>query len=158
VPLSLLWRRLGVLASHPRGAAVVALAVCFVWSTSFVVTKQLYRYGIGPLTLTGVRFGLAAVVLLPLWLRHHRGAARRSGVAVPVRAVILLGAAGYALNPAGYNGGFASLDASWVGVLLGVNNNLPAARATELARTTASALPQGSPTLAVTERIRRHRS
>jgi drug/metabolite transporter (DMT)-like permease len=39
-------------------------------------------------------------------------------------ALVALGLAGYAVNPVGYNLGLTVLDASWVGVLLGVNNSL----------------------------------
>jgi drug/metabolite transporter (DMT)-like permease len=107
-------------------AALQALLVCFVWSTSFIITKYLYGQGIGPVTLTGLRFALAGLVLLPVWVRRrrtvHTGKPADSKVAA--RLLILLGLAGYAINPLGYNIGLTVLDASWVAVLLGVNNSL----------------------------------
>ncbi|MFG1942150.1 DMT family transporter [Nonomuraea sp. NPDC048826] len=103
-------------------ATVQAVAVCFVWSISFLITKRLYEYGVGPLTLTGLRFGLAAAVLAPLWwFRSRRGGVRRR---LRPRVVIALGIAGYAVNPAGYHLALAMADASWVGVLLAVGNTL----------------------------------
>jgi drug/metabolite transporter (DMT)-like permease len=105
-------------------ATVQAVAVCFVWSTSFLITKRLYEYDVGPLTLTGLRFGLAAATLAPLWWRRRRGAIARgdAGRRLRLRVVIPLGIAGYAVNPAGYHIALAMSDASWVGVLLAVGN------------------------------------
>lgn len=111
---------------RPRAfAALQALLVCFVWSTSFIITKQLYRDGIGPVTLTGLRYALAGLALLPLWLWR-----RRTGSASPrpprPRPWLLaaLGLAGYAVNPLGYTLALAVLPASLVGVVLGVNNTV----------------------------------
>jgi drug/metabolite transporter (DMT)-like permease len=106
-------------------AALQALLVCFVWSTSFVITKQLYRDGIGPVTLTGLRYALAGLALLPLWLWR-----RRTSPDPPRRPrlrpwlLVALGLAGYAVNPLGYTIALAVLPASFVGVVLGVNNTL----------------------------------
>jgi drug/metabolite transporter (DMT)-like permease len=106
-------------------AALQALAVCFIWSTSFIITKHLYREGIGPLTLTGLRYTLASLALLPLWLWHRRQRSPDAPRQRPrLRVLIALGLAGYAINPLGYTIGLTVLPASWVGVVLGVNNTL----------------------------------
>jgi drug/metabolite transporter (DMT)-like permease len=47
-----------------------------------------------------------------------------AGPKVAARLLIVLGLAGYAINPLGYNLGLTVLDVSWVAVLLGVNNSL----------------------------------
>ncbi|MEM7032426.1 MAG: DMT family transporter [Chloroflexota bacterium] len=53
----------------PHGLAVLqALFVTFLWSTSWVLIK----IGLGeipPITFAGLRYGLAAIILLPLFLR-----------------------------------------------------------------------------------------
>lgn len=98
-------------------AALQALVVCFFWSTSFIITKHLYGEGLGPVTLTGLRYALAGLALLPLW--RWRG--QRTGRPV---TLVALGLSGYAVNPLGYTIALAFLPASWVGVVLGVNNTL----------------------------------
>jgi drug/metabolite transporter (DMT)-like permease len=108
-------------------AALQALMVCFLWSTSFIITKRLYRDGIGPLTLTGLRYGLAGLALLPLWAWRRRTSPSRPRPRPPHPRLWILGAlglAGYAINPLGYTIGLTVLPASWVGVVLGVNNTL----------------------------------
>lgn len=105
-------------------AALQAFLVCFVWSTSFIITKQLYREGIGPVTLTGLRYTLAGLALFPLWWTRRR----RMPLDTPRRprpwVLAALGLAGYAVNPLGYTIALAVLPANLVGVVLGVNNTL----------------------------------
>lgn len=106
-------------------AALQALVVCFVWSTSFIITKQLYRDGIGPVTLTGLRYTLAGLALLPLWLwRRRRTCPDPRPPRLRLRVLAGLGLAGYAVNPLGYTIALGVMPASWVGVVLGVNNTL----------------------------------
>ncbi|TDC77635.1 DMT family transporter [Actinomadura sp. 7K507] len=107
-------------------AALQALVVCFVWSTSFIVTKYLYGEGIGPVTLTGLRYALASLVLLPLWWwrRHRTSPDSPQRPRLRLWTLIGLGLAGYAINPLGYTIGLTVLPAGWVGVVLGVNNTL----------------------------------
>lgn len=112
-------------ALSPRSAAAVqALAVCFVWSTSFVVTKQLYVHDIGPLTLSGLRYGIAALALLPVVLLHRAARAGPAPGGFPIRVAVVLGVLGYGLNPIGQHIGLDRLDASAVVVLLAVGNSL----------------------------------
>jgi drug/metabolite transporter (DMT)-like permease len=116
---------MAVVARARAFAALQALMVCFVWSTSFIVTKWLYRDGVGPLTLTGLRYGLAALALLPLWALRRRTSSSRLRTSRPRLWMLgFLGLAGYAINPLGYTIGLTVLPASWVGVVLGVNNTL----------------------------------
>lgn len=110
-----------VLFSSRSVAICQALLVCFVWSTSFVITKELFGYQIGPLTLTGLRYGLAALVLAPLAtaVRTSHG---DSGGERRWLFPVLLGVAGYGLNPAGQNVALSLLSAGQVAVLLTVGN------------------------------------
>jgi drug/metabolite transporter (DMT)-like permease len=102
-----------------------AFLVTFIWSTSFVITKWVYALGVEPLTLSGLRYGLAVLLLAPLWWSRRRcpGAPARSR-RVPGWLPLLLGLAGYAVNTGGYNVGLFYLDATQVGLLLGLNNTL----------------------------------
>lgn len=45
-------------------AILTALFVTFLWSTSYILNKWAFAEGIGPLTLAGLRYGVAAVSLL----------------------------------------------------------------------------------------------
>jgi drug/metabolite transporter (DMT)-like permease len=121
--------RTTVSATHDSSRRLVAVAqallVTFIWSTSFVITKWVYALGVQPLTLSGLRYGLAVILLAPLW----RSRCRRSLADVrrrpfPLWLPLLLGLAGYAVNVGGYNLGLFYLDATQVGLLLGVNNTL----------------------------------
>lgn len=48
----------------PRWIAVsLALFVTFLWSTSYILNRWAFAEGIGPLTLAGLRYGLAALTL-----------------------------------------------------------------------------------------------
>lgn len=112
--------------SHPRPvAALQALVVCFIWSTSFIITKRLYDDGIGPVSLTGIRYTLAGLALAPVWMwRRHACPGRRRPAGLGWWVLVAVGVAGYAVNPLGYNLALAALPASWVGVALGANNTL----------------------------------
>jgi drug/metabolite transporter (DMT)-like permease len=101
-----------------------ALLVTFIWSTSFVVTKWIYALGVQPLTLSGLRYGLAVLLLAPLWWNRRPRAVTTSQPRLPLWLPLLLGLAGYAVNAGGYNIGLFYLDASQVGLLLGMNNTL----------------------------------
>ncbi|HEY7599272.1 MAG TPA: DMT family transporter [Candidatus Limnocylindrales bacterium] len=76
-----------------------AVLVTFLWSTSWVlITVGLERYALPPLTFAGLRYVLAAMVLLPLALP----ALRRLGVerlrAAPLGRLALLGVILYAVT------------------------------------------------------------
>jgi drug/metabolite transporter (DMT)-like permease len=115
------------MVQSPRSAAAAqALLVVFIWSTSFVLTKWAFRYGFRPLTLSGIRFGLAALVLTPLALsRARRPSAELAGRQARAWWVpVALGLAGYAVNTGGYNVGLYSLAPAEVALLLGLNNTV----------------------------------
>jgi drug/metabolite transporter (DMT)-like permease len=110
----------------PRSlAAVQALVVVFIWSTSFILAKWAFRYGFRPLTLSGIRFGLGALLLTPVAMRRSPVSQAEVGVRLrPLATPIALGLAGYALNTGGYNVGLFYAPPAEVALLLGVNNTL----------------------------------
>lgn len=59
----------------PRwGAVLLALFVTFLWSTSYILNKWAFAEGIGPMTLAGFRYALAALTLglVRLWLNRRQ--------------------------------------------------------------------------------------
>lgn len=115
---------------------MLALLVTFLWSTSFIITKWVYAAGVGPLTLSGLRYSLAALVLFPFWWLERR----RAGVSAPAAAPapepgatrwgipwfipLLLGLTGYTLTQGGQNIGLYYPNATQVSLILGIHNNL----------------------------------
>lgn len=71
-------------AGRQHAAAVLqALLVTFLWSTSWILVKiGLDDLGLRPLSFAGLRYVLAAAILLPFGIRAMR-AARASGVPSP---------------------------------------------------------------------------
>lgn len=72
----------------PRWIAVaLALFVTFLWSTSYILNKWAFAEGIGPLTLAGARYALAALTLLlvrgAIRLQPPRGPAAAGGGSPP---------------------------------------------------------------------------
>lgn len=70
-------------------AILTALFVTFLWSTSYILNKWAFATGIGPLTLAGLRYGVAPISLLAI---QRRGA---GGDRPPLLHLIGLGLAGY---------------------------------------------------------------
>lgn len=70
-------------------AILTALFVTFLWSTSYILNKWAFATGVGPLTLAGLRYGVAA---LSLTVIQRKGA---RGQRPPLRHLIGLGLAGY---------------------------------------------------------------
>lgn len=111
-------------------AGAQALLVTFLWSTSFVITKWVYAEGMGPLTLGGLRYGLAALVLAGVWRWQRRrmagaGAAGAAGApGLPWWLPPALGLAGYTLTQGGQHLGLFVLAPTQVSLILGVHNTL----------------------------------
>ncbi|HLO02447.1 MAG TPA: DMT family transporter [Symbiobacteriaceae bacterium] len=70
-------------------AILTALFVTFLWSTSYILNRWAFNTGIGPLTLAGLRYGVAALSLLAI---QRKGT---GGQRPPLRHLIGLGVAGY---------------------------------------------------------------
>ena len=88
-------------ANHLRSAHLTAilqaLFVTFLWSTSWVLIK-IGLDDIPPLTFAGLRYTLASLCLLPLFLRSHGIISLRNLNRVTWRRLIVLGLVYYALN------------------------------------------------------------
>jgi len=96
---------------------VVALFVTFLWSTSWVLIKIGLR-DISPTSFAGLRYSLAAALVLPLAFRpHHRQSLRRL-TAANWRELIGLGILLYALTQGAVFLGLAHLPAVTVNLLL----------------------------------------
>jgi len=78
-------------------AVLTALAVTFLWSTSFILIKKGLEE-IPPLTFAGLRYLLASAVLLPLVCRKSRRRELRSLSRRRLLSLILLGVIFYALT------------------------------------------------------------
>jgi drug/metabolite transporter (DMT)-like permease len=113
------------MVQSPRSqAALQALLVVFIWSTSFILAKWAFRYGFRPLTLSGVRFALAALLLTPLGLCARRRSSLVERGSPGLGIGLALGLAGYAVNTGGYNFGLFYLIPAEVALLLALNNTL----------------------------------
>lgn len=78
----------------PRLTAVLtALFVTFLWSTSYIMNKWAFAEGIHPFTLAGLRYAIAALVLLAVRLGPGRPAQGEGRL--PWWQYGLLGVAGY---------------------------------------------------------------
>jgi drug/metabolite transporter (DMT)-like permease len=100
----------GLVRDH-RVAVAQAAFVTFLWSTSWVLIKiGLEDYDLPPLTFAGLRYLLAALILLPLALPGLRAAGRATDGTARRRAiggVIVLGVVLYAITQGAQ---FAALD------------------------------------------------
>lgn len=103
-------------------AVSLALFVTFLWSTSYILNKWAFAEGIGPLTLAGLRYGLAALTLGPVWLARRRGGA--GGQGLPWRIYVGLGVAGYLVAQGCQYVGQFYLTPTQASMILSVGNTL----------------------------------
>ncbi len=75
-----------------RKAVLLAILTTVLWSGSYILNKEAFREGIGPLTLSGLRYLLASALLFLPGI----GRGQREKQTLPIRKVILLGILGYA--------------------------------------------------------------
>ncbi|NJD29836.1 MAG: hypothetical protein FIA92_16280 [Chloroflexi bacterium] len=109
-------------ADHARlVAAGQTLFVTFLWATSWVLIKiGLDDLDLQPVSFAGLRYALAALLLLPFGWRAVR-AARREGAGIDrplVGRVLLLGVVFYALAQGSQFAALAVLPAATVGLVL----------------------------------------
>ena len=99
------------LLSGHRAAVAQAALVTFLWSTSWVLIKVgLDDLDLPPLTFAGLRYLLAALILLPLALPGLRAARGHSGAPGRRRALVGVLALGVVLYAVTQGAQFAALD------------------------------------------------
>lgn len=76
-----------------RKALAMAVVTTLLWSGSYILNKLAFQGGIGPLTLSGLRYLIASLFLFGLGFRKKQTAAH----ALPLYTVVLLGVLGYAV-------------------------------------------------------------
>ncbi|MDD4081284.1 MAG: DMT family transporter [Eubacteriales bacterium] len=76
-----------------RKSLLLAILTTVLWSGSYIMNKLAFREGIGPLTLSGLRYLLASGILFLPSLCKGRGGQKQGP---PLKAVLLLGILGYA--------------------------------------------------------------
>lgn len=74
-------------------AVGAGILVTFLWATSYILNKLAFAEGLGPFTLAGLRYAVAALTLLLLRLPGQRRPP--AAPALPFRQVLLLGVTGY---------------------------------------------------------------
>lgn len=76
-----------------RKALVMAVITTFLWSGSYILNKFAFQDGIGPLTLSGLRYLIASLLLFGL----GAGKKKKQGTALSPWLILLLGLLMYAL-------------------------------------------------------------
>jgi drug/metabolite transporter (DMT)-like permease len=76
-----------------RKALLMAVVTTFLWAGSYILNKLAFQGGIGPLTLSGLRYLVASLILLAV----HRGTAKKQARPLAPRIIIVLGILGYAV-------------------------------------------------------------
>ncbi len=76
-----------------RKALVMAVVTTLLWSGSYILNKLAFQGGIGPLTLSGLRYLLASLFLFCLGSRKKT----EPGQKLPLYLLIVLGVLGYAV-------------------------------------------------------------
>ena len=76
-----------------RKALLMAVVTTFLWAGSYILNKLAFQDGIGPLTLSGLRYLLASLILFGI----HRGKAKKQARPLAPRIIIILGILGYAV-------------------------------------------------------------
>lgn len=112
-------------------AALAGLFVAFLWSTSYILMKWAYALELKPLTLGGIRFGLATLILLPLWILKAKRRFKTGNLIegatilkIPLWLPMVLGFAGYTVTVGGQNIGLYFLKAHQVTLVLAVHNTI----------------------------------
>ncbi|MGH2451223.1 MAG: EamA family transporter, partial [Candidatus Limnocylindria bacterium] len=103
-------------ASKRETALAQAIVVTFLWSTSWVLIKVGLRdEGLDPLSFAGLRYALAAAILLPLaWPGLRRARPDRAALG----RVLVLGVLFYAVTQGAQFGALALLPAAAVSLTL----------------------------------------
>ena len=103
-----------------RKALFMAVTTTVLWSGSYILNKLAFQGGIGPLTLSGMRYLIAALLLLGLGGRKKR----EDGEALPFPMIALLGLLGYAAAQGLQYVGQSTLTPTQSSLSLSVGNTL----------------------------------
>ena len=76
-----------------RKALLMAVMTTFLWSGSYILNKFAFQDGIGPLTLSGLRYLIASLLLLGL----GAGKKKKANSRISLKLILLLGLLGYAV-------------------------------------------------------------
>ena len=99
-------------------AIIEGILVAAIWASSFVFIKMGLMY-MGPLTLAGLRYSLAALVLLP-WLVKYRAEVASLPRSMWLR-LALLGLCAYTIGNGAFNWGLRYLPATMMSFLMSFN-------------------------------------
>lgn len=81
-----------------RKATLAAIVTTVLWSGSYIVNKFAFAAGIGPLTLSGIRYTLAALTLLALLRGNARGETASGAAALSWRKAAGIGCVTYVVG------------------------------------------------------------
>ncbi|MBN1778571.1 MAG: DMT family transporter [Clostridiales bacterium] len=76
-----------------RKALIMAIVTTLLWSGSYILNKLAFQGGIGPLTLSGLRYLIASLFLFCIGSRKKQ----ETSYKLPLYMIILLGVLGYAV-------------------------------------------------------------
>lgn len=107
-----------------RRAELMAVATTVLWSGSYIVNKVAFQGGVGPLTLAGLRYVLAALLLLALGCLEGRAGGGAPAKKPPLRVLLALGVLGYAVAQGLQYVGQAYLTPTQSSLCLSVGNTL----------------------------------
>lgn len=102
----------------------MAAGTTVLWSGSYIVNKVAFQDGVGPLTLAGLRYLLAALLLLCLGRVRGRPTAGAPAAKPPLRVLLLLGLLGYAVAQGFQYVGQSFLTPTQSSLCLSVGNTL----------------------------------
>ena len=108
-------------APSRRTAVLIGVLVTFLWATSVVLIRiGVSDEAIDPIGFAGVRFALAAILLLPLALPRMRAIGREVGTRHWLLRVAVYGLLMFCVAQVGFYVALGDLPAATVGLLLGL--------------------------------------
>ena len=104
-----------------EAAVAIGVVVTFLWATSVVLIRLgLTEEAVDPIGFAGVRFSLAALILLPLALPQLRAARVWRASHRPLLGVVIYGLLMFCVAQVGFYIALGGLTASSVGLLMGL--------------------------------------
>lgn len=107
-----------------RRAVALAILTTVLWSGSYILNQVAFAGGIGPLTLSGLRYVLAGALLLGIRPRSGNTQAAPTRIALSPWLLILLGLLGYAVAQGFQYMGQSLLTPTQSSLCLSVGNTL----------------------------------